>query len=59
MEEQKGLSYFLNWFITKPMYRIISVPEFDLLMKVKGVDLIQGLDLLLHSVRSHKTKTNF
>lgn len=60
MEEQKGLSYFLSWFITKPIYRmIISVPDFDLLIKAKGVDLIQGLDLMLLSVRSHQTKTNF
>lgn len=59
MEEQKLLAYFLNWFISKPIYRIISVLDFDLLEKAKGVDVIQSLVLMLFTIRSHQTNTIF
>lgn len=49
MEEQRLWEYFLNWFISKPIYEIISVFDFDLLRKAKEVNLILGLVLLLHS----------
>lgn len=47
MEEQKLLAYFLNWFISKPIYGIISVLDFDLVEKAKGVDVIQSLVLMV------------
>lgn len=57
MEEQKLLAYFLNWFISKPIYRIISILDFDLLGKAKGVDVFQSLVLMLFTLRSHQTET--
>ena len=43
MEKQKLLAYFLNWFISKLIYRIISVLDFDSLGKAKGADVTQSL----------------
>lgn len=50
MEEQKLLEYILNWLFSKPIYGIFSVLDFDLLEKAKGMELILGLVLFLHSV---------
>lgn len=59
MEKQKLLAYFLNWFISKPIYRIVSVLDFDSLGKAKGADVTQSLVLMLFTLRSHQTKTTF
>lgn len=58
MEAQKLLEYFLNWFISKSMYGIISVLDFDILGKTKGIDLILGLALFIapfNMISSNKT----